>query len=403
VLTADLVRTRKKGSELFVSELSDKLRPRALELAQDYLALAEAHVGASRAELEEAWEGVKVAASERKLALGLCKLVEDRVQFDVQSELDPRVLRGEIFTAVARERQQLADHQVFDRSTFLAQQAAQRGLTPEQLERVLYADLRAAQVLTGFLGVSPEHLVQHYDLAQKQAVFLRAVAIVAEVRCRDPYAYRILFRKLKFFRLMHRIEPRATGYLISIDGPFSLFAASTKYGLELAMALPALLSCDDYDIRAQLRWGKEREPLTFKLQGKGRSALPGEPAVPDEVATFLSRFRGLVSEWEAELSSDILEVRGVGLCVPDIRFVSRETGEVAYLEVLGYWSREAVWKRVELAEKGLKERVIFAASSKLRVSEEVIDENVPAQLYMHKGTLSPREVLRRLSDGPLNH
>lgn len=400
MLTADLVRTRKKGSELFVTELSDKLRPRALELARDYLGLAEAHVGASRAELEEAWEGVKIAASERKLALGLCKLVEDRVQFDVQSELDPRVLRSEIFEAVARERQQLADDQAFDRMAFLTREAARRGISPELLERALYADLRAAQVLTGFDSLSPEHLVHHYDLAQKQAVFLRAVAVVAEVRCRDPYAYRLLFRKLKFFRLMHRIEPRPDGYLISIDGPFSLFAASTKYGLELALALPALLSCDDYDIRAQLRWGKEREALTYKLQGKGRAGLSGEVSPPDEVATFLARFCALESEWQAEISSDILEVRGVGLCVPDVRFVSRETGEVAYLEVLGYWSRDAVWKRVELAAKGLKERVIFAASSKLRVSEEVIDENVPAQLYMHKGTLSPKEVLRRLSGSP---
>ncbi len=400
MLTADLVRTRKKAGELFVTELSDKLRPRALELAQDYLSLAEAHVGASRAELEEAWEGIKVAASERKLAQGLRKLVEDRVQFDVQSELDPRLLRGEVFEAVARARQDLGEQEFFDREAFLAQEASRLGLSPAQLERALYADLRAAQVLTGLNATSPDHLVQHYDLAQKQAVFLRAASVIAEVRCRDPYAYRVLFRKLKFFRLMHRIEPLADGYRITIDGPFSLFSASIKYGLELALALPALLSCDVYDIRAQLRWGKEREPLTYKLSGKSRTALTGELPVPDEVATFLSRFRDLSSEWEAELSSDILEVRGVGLCVPDLRFVSRETGEVAYLEVLGYWSRDAVWKRVELASAGLKERVIFAASSKLRVSEEVLGENVPAQLYMHKGTLSPKEVLRRLSGGP---
>jgi len=397
VLTADLVRTRKKGSELFVTEVSEKLRPRALELAGDYLALAEAHVGASRAELEEAWEGVKVGASERKLAAGLCKLVEDRVQFDVQSELDPRALRGEVFEAAAAARKQLADTDAFERERFLNEQASQRGLTAAQLERALYADLRQAQVLMGFDPVSAEKLVRHYDLAQKQAVFLRAVAVVAEVRCRDPYAYRILFRKLKFFRLMHRIEARPDGYLIYIDGPFNLFTASTKYGLELALALPALLSCDEYDIVAQLRWGKERESLTYKLQGKGRAQGVAEVALPDEVAAFLARFTALSSAWEAEVASDILEVRGVGLCVPDLRFVNRETGEIAYLEVLGYWSRDAVWKRVELASRGLKERVIFAASSKLRVSEQVLDENVPAQLYMHKGTLSAKEVLRRLS------
>jgi predicted nuclease of restriction endonuclease-like RecB superfamily len=89
----------------------------------------------------------------------------------------------------------------------------------------------------------------------------------------------------------------------------------------------------------------------------------------------------------------------VGLCIPDLRFVHRDTGEVAYLELLGYWSRDAVWKRVELVAKGLRERVIFAASSRLRVSEEVLDDAAPSELYVYKGTLLPKEVLRRLS-GP---
>jgi predicted nuclease of restriction endonuclease-like RecB superfamily len=400
VLTADLVRVRKKGSELHVTELGAKQKPRALELAADYLALAEAHVGASRAELEEAWGGVRFTGPERKLALGLCKLVEDRVDFDVRSDLDPRALRAEVFEAASRLRQGLAEGETFDRVAFLTDQAAPRALDVPGLERALYADLRAAQVLTGFKSLSAEQLVARYDLAQKQAVLLRATSVVAEVSCRDPYAYRLLFRKLKFFRLMHRIEARGEGYRITIDGPFNLFSASTKYGLELALALPALLACDHYDIRASLRWGKEREALTFQLLGKGAAALSGEVALPDEVAQFAERFRGLDAAWELEVCSDVLDVPGVGLCVPDLRFVQRESGEVAYLEVLGYWSREAVWKRVELAAQGLKERVIFAASTRLRVSEEVIDESAPAQLYMYKGTLSPKEVLRRLSAEP---
>jgi predicted nuclease of restriction endonuclease-like RecB superfamily len=396
-----LVRTRKKGTELSVVELSAKARPRALELAEQYLSAAEAHVGATRAELEEAFQAVRVAASERKLALGLCKLVEDRVEFDVQSELDPRALRSEVFEAAACARKGLGDTQSFDRNAFLAEQAARRSLDVPALERALCADLRAAQVLMAFQGVSPEQLVASYDMAQKQAVFLRAVDVIADVRCRDAYAYRQLFRKLKFFRLMHRIEPRADGgYRIQIDGPFSLFSASTKYGLELALALPALLACDQYVVRASLRWGKERAPLTFKLEGKAPQASREEVALPDDVASFLTRFRALESEWDAEVSSDILDVPGVGLCVPDLRFLQRKTGEVAYLEVLGYWSRDAVWKRVELVQRGLTQRVVFAASSRLRVSEEVMGEDAPAQLYVYKGTLLPKEVLRRLSGEP---
>jgi len=398
VLTADLVRVRKKGTELTVSELSSKARPRAVALASSFLSLAEAAIGASRADLDEAFAQVEVAANEHKLALGLRKLVEDRIEFEVAADLEPRALRRELFELAASERKLLSDAEPWDRDAFLAREASARNLSPPALLRALYADLRAAQVILAVRAPTAEQLVDSYDLAQKQAVLLRAVDLIADVRCADPYAYRQLFRKLKFFRLMHRIEPRVDGgYRIFIDGPFSLFTASTKYGLELALSLPSLLSCDEHTISATLRWGKERTPLTFKLEGKNRRAREHEePRLPDEVEAFLSRFRALESDWQASVSSDILQVPGAGLCVPDLRFVSQSTGEVAYLEVLGYWSRDAVWKRVELVERGLQERVLFAVSSRLRVSEEALGDDVPGSLYVYKGTLSPREVLRRL-------
>jgi predicted nuclease of restriction endonuclease-like RecB superfamily len=398
VLTADLVRVRKKGTELTVSELPPKLHKRALELAEAFIGLAEASIGAARADLEEAFGQVEVAASEHKLALGLRKLVEDRIEFEVSAELPPEVLRRELFELAAREKKALADGEAWDRAAFLVREAALRSLSVESLLRTLYADLRAAQVILGMRASAAQELVASYDLAQKQAVLLRAVDVIADVRCRDAYAYRALFRKLKFFRLLHRIEPRVDGgYRIFIDGPFNLFSASTKYGLSLALALPALLGCDEHRITATLRWGKDRTPCTFELSGKAKQLASGEaPRLPDEVELFVERFRALESDWELSASSDILELPGLGLCVPDLRFVSRTTGEVAYLEVLGYWSRAAVWRRVELVSQGLKERVLFAVSSRLRVSEEVLGSDVPAQLYVYKGALSAKEVLRRL-------
>jgi predicted nuclease of restriction endonuclease-like RecB superfamily len=402
LLTADLVRVRKKGTELSVSELSGKQRPRALELARAYLGLAEAYVGETRAELEEAFAGVPTSASERKLSLGLQKLVEDRLEFEVQSEIEPRELRADLFARATAARKALGEGERLDRTAFLGAFAAERSMSEPDLERALYADLRQAQVLQGFAALDPERLVEGYDLAQKQAVLLRAVDLTADVRCRDAYAYRVLFRKLKFYRLMHRIEPRAGGgFRIHIDGPFSLFSASTKYGLELALCLPALLACDEYTIRAALRWGKERTPLSFKLEGRASFAHgASEVALPDEVQQLYERLKAQDTPWQVTPASNILEVRGVGLCVPDLCFENRETGEVAYLEVLGYWSREAVWRRVELARAGLGQRVLFAVSSRLRVSEVVLGDDVPSELYVYKGTLSPKEILRRLSNEP---
>jgi predicted nuclease of restriction endonuclease-like RecB superfamily len=67
-----------------------------------------------------------------------------------------------------------------------------------------------------------------------------------------------------------------------------------------------------------------------------------------------------------------------------------------FIEVLGFWSRDAVWKRVELTEKGLGARVVFAVSSRLRVSEEALDETQSASLYVYKGSINPRSLLERV-------
>jgi hypothetical protein len=66
------------------------------------------------------------------------------------------------------------------------------------------------------------------------------------------------------------------------------------------------------------------------------------------------------------------------------------------LEVLGFWSRAAVWKRVEMAAAGLPHPIVFAVSKHLRVSEEVLADDTPAALYVYARTMNARAVLARV-------
>ncbi len=410
MLTADLARTRRIRGELRLLGLDYAVRQRAMELAAAYLELAREHLGRSRGELEQALEGVAVRPGDLRLASGLRKLVDDRCEFDTRSEIDPRALRGELFVAASGAVRGLEEGESFDRDTFVAEKAAERGWTPDELERALYCDLRAEQLLSALDDTSAELLVRQYEDAQAQAVLLRAVKVTAEVRCQTPYAYRTLFNKLKFLRLLYAISPLPDGgYRIDIDGPYSLFSSVTKYGLQLALAFPHIRACDSWKISADLRWGKAREPLGFRLQGgtvqlrppaaaeRDPGSTPGVPdGVPDEVRSLLDRLRASKSAWQASASAEILELPGFGLCLPDLKLENRLTGEVAYLEVLGFWSREAVWRRVELVQKGLPYRILFAVSSRLRVSEAVLDGDLPGELYVYKSAMSAREILARL-------
>jgi len=242
-------------------------------------------------------------------------------------------------------------------------------------------------------------------------VLLRAVRIEAEVRASRPDAYRELFRKLKFRQLLFRIEPLAGGgYRLEIDGPMSLFGATTKYGLELALSLPALLSCGQLRLKAELRWGKRREKLTFEQTYAQAPDQHDYSGVRTEVAELLETLQANPS-WQARLSDKLIDLttQGGGVLVPDLelgpaasegagtRAKRGGTGTPAtvLVELLGFWSRDAVFRRIEAAERGLSERVLFVVSSRLRVSEALLDGVEAASLYVYKGKINAQALLRK--------
>jgi predicted nuclease of restriction endonuclease-like RecB superfamily len=397
LLTADLVRVRRRGDRLLVVPLGESDRARARDLAATAIALVNAHVGLSRGALLEAWGQVAVAPSEMRLARGIWKLALDACEFDEGSELDPVALRKDIFLRAASLRQAHG----FDRARVLREVAESRQATSDAIEQALYADLPSAHILRRAAPPSADGLVAAYDLSQHQAVLLRATSLRARVFCPDPAGYRHLFRKLKFHRLLYSIAKldRASGYAIDIDGPYSLFEQTTKYGLRLALVLPAIMGCAEWDITADLRWGKDRRPLRYHTRG-GELATPEptsrESAVPDELAALLADLGRIDSPWKASAADAILDVPGLGVCVPDLQFVHRETGQRVFLELLGFWSRAAVWKRVEMAGRGLPEPIVFAVSKRLRVSEEVLPEEVPASLCVYGRALGATAVLEKV-------
>ncbi len=401
MLTADLVNARRRGNELQLASFDAAARLRARAIGEVLLSMAAAHVGRSREELVLALSTIDVGPREHRLKDGLAKLVEDRCEFNASEDVDPALVRREVFTRASAARAALEPAGRFDRGAIIAEIAAQQGTSTEAIERALFADLRGAHVLVAFDAPSPDALVAAYEYGQAQAVLLRAVKVTVDVRCASAGAYRALFQRLKFLQLLHAISKKDDGHRIVIDGPFSLFDSVTKYGLKLALVLPALDQCDEWRLEADVRWGKERTPLVFRLAGKASSRKGGTAPLPDEVQTLARTFAALGTPWRVSPNSKILELAGVGLCVPDLVFERPYYGtprDTVYLEVMGYWSRAAVWKRVELVKGGLAERILFAVSSRLRVSEDVLDGELPGALYVYKQTMNARAIAERLDD-----
>jgi len=401
VLTAELVRARVQDGRLVLQRLDRRRRQRAEELGAALLAVAREQVGTTRDELRDALRACEAAASEQKLVLGLCKLSEDAATFAEVPGDDAGELRRAVFLRAAAARAaDAADSlrvEAFDRDGVLDAVARERGLTVEAVEAGLFADLRGAQRLLAVADEAPAALIERYERASVQAVLLRAVRVVADVEC-PPAVARALFRQLKFHRLLHRIERRDRGYRVTIDGPYSLFDAVTKYGLQLALVLPVLESCDRLELEAEVRWGAQRRPLVFRHQARraAASGVGAPPPVAEEVEQLRVAFEALATPWRVAPADTVLELPGFGLMVPDLVFSHPSLGEPVFLEVLGYWSRSAVWRRIELVQAGLPHRVVFAVSSRLRVSEEVLSERDSSALLVFKGSIGARALERKL-------
>lgn len=394
MLTSDLVRARPKGQELILKGIPKKGFAGVVALAGEYIERLEQGIGKRRSEVLAALDDLPVPVHSRVIAAGLRKLLDDRSTWEREDGPEPMELRELVFEAAGTARARLGPGEILDRQTVLTAVGEQLGLTDDQLDRRLFGDLKEAQLLTAVEPITPHALVKLWETSQGQAVLLKATRVRVDVKATHPAGYRHLFRKLKFLRLMHSLHRREDGsYRIVIDGPASLFGPTTKYGLQLALLLPALDETGTWHIDADVRWGKQRRDLHFTLDGGSKDVAKGTaPRLADDVAALVQKLKKAKTDWVVKPSNRILELPGVGLCVPDLVFKHPDGREV-FFEVMGYWSRDAVWKRVDLVEAGLPFKAVFAVSSRLRVSEAALGEDLPGALYVYKGAMIAKGVL----------
>ena len=418
MLTVDHVRARRRGHELHLLRLSASDEAQVLDLGSRLLVIFERSIGKKRSELNEEISDLVIPPRVIKIIEGFKKLLFDRSEFESPDQIDPLALRTLVFSTASTMRAKLNDDQRFDRQAALIAAAAELDLDIYKLDDVLFCDLKGEQRLTRFDKLHPQRLLEEYKLSQEQAILLRASELKVRVKCRAPSTYRYLFRQLKFRRLLFEIKPLSVlgeplvdqdatseqaveEYEITMSGPHNLFRASTKYGLQLALMLPALRVCDQWRLSARVHWGKERTPLDFYLDHESSASTPSsdplaDVELPDEVESLLVQLKKNKTEWRARRSSKIIQLPGVGLCVPDLVLSHPKRRDRVYFEVMGYWSRDAVWKRIELVEAGMSEHIIFAVSSRLRVSERALEDDLPSALLIYKGAILIRRLVELL-------
>src|SRR5262249_18512777 len=159
MLTGKLLRVRYARDRINPLYL-DVTDPEWLETAERLLTLFRGQEGRTRGELEEDQREAFGESTTQLVHQGLAKLLEDRCEFEVVSGHPPEQLREAVFRAATVQRKRLASGEVprhsFDRTAILGEVATALGMTTDDVDVGLFADLKSEQRLNKFRDISPE-------------------------------------------------------------------------------------------------------------------------------------------------------------------------------------------------------------------------------------------------------
>lgn len=399
MLTSDLLQTRNHGPYIYPRYIKTEV-PRFRGLAEQLIAIFGDHQGKTRRELSDALNQYAQDSTDYRIQRGLAKLLrDDRCEFSERSVAPPAEVRERVF-GLARENHPVVlqpdmIHPV-SRNDILAEVASEYKTDVEQLAWAVYADLPDNHILTRFDPPQPEWLLERYNVALAQALLYRCIRMKLSVLRNIPSRYKQLFKFVKFYQLMHTIQGDLdSGYEIVLDGPVSLFRLSQKYGLKLAVFLPALLLCTRWKMEAEIV-ATDGERRFFPLdESAGLHSHYRDSTVYDSLLerTFAERFGQIESGWEIEREVAIINLKDT-VFIPDFAFRHAD-GRTALLEIVGFWRPDYLARKLMKLKRSGRTDMVVAVSADLNVGEEDF-KDVPGSVFFFKRRINPQEVLARL-------
>ncbi|MEI2742853.1 MAG: DUF790 family protein [Candidatus Competibacter sp.] len=385
MLPSELLFSIKRGSQVYPRFLKREQQPWAGQV----LELIRQHQHRTRGELQAALRALEGDSPDYRIVRGFAHLALNAAEFTLATgELEPETLRREVF-ARAAERGSYGETQARE---ILESVAPRYQLEAEAAREALYADLPENHLLTALPDFTPDQLVDRYNLAQAQGVLYAALYLRLTAHRNVPGEYRRLFQHLKFHGLMYAVEGHLDdGYQIYVDGPASLFKQTRKYGLQMAMFLPALLRVSRWELEAVLQ--RDDQELCYRLDSQSPlRSLQAPPPAYDSLLEekFAVRWDKLGTAWTLEREVEIVDLKGT-VFVPDFA-LRHADGRIAHVEIMGFWHPDYLRRKLDKLRRAAMPDLIVAVSERLNVGADDF-RDVPGPVIFFKGKLEPRQVL----------
>ena len=388
MLTGDLALSFRRGQSVAPKHI-DAGDAKYTRVADDLIAIFRDHQGRLRAELDQELDEYVGAGTDYKILRGLIKLLSDRSVFETAVPVEPAGLRRALFMKARQKHPAINEA----RDEVISEVAAEIGCAIQDVTAHLYGDLPENQKLVAFDDLGATELIDRYNLAQAQALLYRSVEMRIRVEPQDASSYRQLFDAIKYYRLIHTIRgSQSSGYEVRLSGPVSIFHRSQKYGVQMAVFLPALLACRNWSLRAEIDM-KGRGPAFFDLksdQTRLRSTYESEPRYENNfVEKLAARWDDGASAWAMERNREVIDLAG-SVFIPDFTF-SHASGRRVFLEVLGFWTPRYLADRLKQFEHARMSDFLLAASEELFGSRDE-PKDLPANVLLFKSSLGVKDI-----------
>jgi predicted nuclease of restriction endonuclease-like RecB superfamily len=366
-----------------------------LGLTTSLLELFQASVGKRKGDLMDKVSSYELAGFDYRLVRGLSLILERLCVFQAEAVVDPVLARRLIFEEASR-RGLVATEET--RNQVFHAVAEQINVTDEQLEKSFQADLESELILKEFTPVSPSELLKRYNLSLTQTMLFRSTFMEVKV---SEYWKEVL-REVKFHGLMYSAETSDGVFKITVDGPFSLFKLTQRYGTSMAKVLPTVVQADRWEINASVLrtglFGKRIYQLTLTSAEVGDRVRPSFlQSRSDEVRfdslveeKFFRDFESLKTDWKLIREPPPL-IAGRHVFVPDFCFEKNRIK--VYLEIVGFWTLKYLEMKLKKLQQLQGVDILIAADEHLACDKL---KQVKGQLIFYRGSVPLKPVLNFL-------
>jgi len=393
VLPLNLLRVRTRMGQ--IKPVYADINKENLDLANTLLELFQTRLGKRRGDLLDKVATYEMAGFDYRFVRGLSQILQRQCTFQAETVVDPPLARRLIFEEASRKGLIFTGEM---RKQVLQAVAEQLNVTDEQLEKSFQADLESELILKEFSPISASELLKRYNLSLTQTLLFRSTFMEVKV---SEYWKEVL-REIKFHGLMYSAETRNDVFQITVDGPFSLFKLTQRYGTSLAKVLPTIVQADTWEINASIIRTSQLGKRIFQL--KLTSAEVGDKIKPSnlrresgEVAfdslveeKFSKDFQSLHSEWKLIREPPPLIV-GKHVFIPDFCF---ERGRMkVYMEIVGFWTRKYLETKIKKLQQLQGVDILIAANEQLACDKL---KQVKGELVFYKGNVPLKPILKFL-------